>query len=137
MDSPASSDTTKLSIDVSGSIKLSRGMSSGSVISVGNTVIGEIYYALGTSLSLTLYESATAARVQELVRALTYSSTEVHENPGRVVIDLMDAGGRVTSSTVIIDLQGAASRLSKRLRRRRASARLAPALPKAQQPGPV
>ena len=81
MDSPASNDTTKLAIDVSGSIKLSRGMFSGSVISVGNTVIGEIYYALGTSLSLTLYEAATAARVQELVRALTYSSTEVHENP--------------------------------------------------------
>ena len=106
MDSPASNDTTKLAIDVSGSIKLSRGMFSGSVISVGNTVIGEIYYALGTSLSLTLYEAATAARVQELVRALTYSSTEVHENPGRVVIDLTDLGGRVASSTVIIDLQG-------------------------------
>ncbi len=102
----------KVGIDVSGSVRLSTGMVADSVVSVGSaetgfTAIGSIDYVYGTSLSIDFNTSATAARVQELIRALTYSTTETSATASReLTISLYDAGNRQTEITLTVDPQG-------------------------------
>jgi hypothetical protein len=93
-------DTTEdvLSIDTSGTVSLSAGMTVGSNVSVSGTVIGTIT-GNGTGINnlvVTFNSNATPARVQDLVRALKYTNNN-------------SANPSTYSRTIQVTIQDAAS----------------------------
>ncbi|EIM30463.1 putative calcium-binding protein [Microvirga lotononidis] len=96
----------KLRIDLSGNVALESGYASGSTLRVGGLDIGMLWDASDSGLSVIFNANATPARVQEILRALTYTmADQVPETSvqQQIVITLTDEGGRRSTSTVRID----------------------------------
>ena len=93
-----------LGIQTSGTITLSAGVTIGSTVSVGGIAIGTISSAgtSGASLTVALNASATATRVESLVRAVTYQdSSAVNPTPGtRTIRFTVNDGDGGTSAAV-------------------------------------
>jgi trimeric autotransporter adhesin len=93
-----------LGIDTTGVISLSAGVSVGSTVSVSGTAIGTITTggSAGSDIVISLNANANAARVQSLLRELTYRNTN-GDNPGtstRVVsVSVNDGDGGTTAVT--------------------------------------
>lgn len=98
--SPPATET--LGIDTSGVISLSKGLDYGSKISVGGVEIGSLD-GIPQSFSVEFNENATPARVQELLRALTYTNSGVATATRDIQFYIKDAGGRTTQAKVTID----------------------------------
>lgn len=101
----ASDEPAVFGIDTSGSVKLSKGVAFNSEISVDGVVIGVINSPDTSSLEFTFNGDATPARVQELIRALTYMSLNPEGTPidsHNLIIEVLDAGLAVTRATVTI-----------------------------------
>ena len=90
-----------LGINSSGAIKLSNGLHIFSKISVGGAEIGALATSSGSHLTISLNNHATPALVQELVRALTYSSTS--NAAVTIVVSVSDVGSRYESARITID----------------------------------
>ncbi|WP_305072145.1 hypothetical protein [Microvirga puerhi] len=91
-----------LGIDTTGVIALSAGYAAGSIVMVGGIEVGMLWEAGDASLSIAFNDvNATSARVQELIRAVTFTSAAVPpqvstEQP--VTVTLTDEGGRRSSA---------------------------------------
>ncbi|MCG7392285.1 cadherin domain-containing protein [Microvirga sp. ACRRW] len=95
----------RLGIDTSGKVTLSDGFKPGSIVRVEGIAIGTLGIgATGYSFSIEFNASATPERVQELLRALTYTTIAGAISTSRnVKITLTDAGERTTEVELMID----------------------------------
>jgi serralysin len=96
----------RLRIDLTGTVTLEGGYASGSTVWVGGTDVGMLWDASDAGLSVIFNVNATPARVQEVLRVLTYTmADQVPETSTQqqIVITLTDEGGRRSTSTVRID----------------------------------
>jgi hypothetical protein len=94
----------QLGVDTSGRVKLSEGLNPESKIIVDGTEIGHISnQPAGDTLFFSLHGSATPARVQELVRALTYhNTTGALAAPVHIQLIVKDAAGQPASAQVTV-----------------------------------
>lgn len=97
----------RLRIDTSGAVALSAGYAAGSIVTVGGTEVGMLWEASDAGLTIAFnQESATSARVQEIIRAVTFTTAETPPQASReqlVTFTLTDEGGRRASATVTIE----------------------------------
>lgn len=97
----------RLRIDTGGSVGLSASYMAGSVVTVDGVEIGMLWEASDAGLSIAFNGmEATSARVQEIVRALTFTSADTPPEVSReqdVTITLADEGGRKSSATVTLE----------------------------------
>ena len=93
-----------LGFDVSGSVKLSSGMSNQSKVTVDNVEIGELLINHAANIVVLFNASATPDLVEKLIRALTYANTG-GPLASAVVIDIyvQDVGARVADVSVTVD----------------------------------
>ena len=93
-----------LGFDVSGSVKLSSGMSNQSKVTVDNVEIGELRINHAANIVVLFNASATPDLVEKLIRALTYANTG-GPLASAVVIDIyvQDVGARVADVSVTVD----------------------------------
>ena len=94
-----------MGIDTSGSVSLS-GLTSGSTVSVGGTVIGTLANDItgGGNLVINFNANSTAAAVETLIRALTYENTNTDNPTGgafTVRLTVNDGDGATTADTDI------------------------------------
>lgn len=95
-----------IGLDLSGAVALSAGLASGSFVSVGGMEIGLIWQAGGAGLTIAFNSNATAARVQDVVRALTFTLPDTAPSATLVrpvSITLSDEGGRTSVSTITVE----------------------------------
>lgn len=96
----------RLRVDLSGPVALEGGYAAGSLVRVGGIDVGMLWDASDAGLSVVFNANATPARVQEILRALTYTmADQVPETSTQqqIVVTLTDEGGRRSTSTVRID----------------------------------
>lgn len=97
----------RLRIDPGGAVALSAGYAAGSIVTVGGTEVGMLWEASDAGLIIAFnQESANSARVQEIVRAVTFTTAETPPQASReqlVTITLTDEGGRRAAATVTIE----------------------------------
>ncbi|MGF9758664.1 hypothetical protein AAII07_26025 [Microvirga sp. 0TCS3.31] len=99
-----SSDTGHQLGLASSRITLSQGLNSGSHVSVDGVEIGYFNSVSSTALMIIFNETATPERVQEILHAATYTNMYGSiRAPCTIKIGLVDAGGRGTTSNVIVD----------------------------------
>ncbi|QFU17202.1 hypothetical protein [Microvirga thermotolerans] len=95
-----------LGIDTTGAVALSAGYAAGSIVTVGGVEVGMLWEAGDAGLSIVFNNlNATSARVQELIRAVTFTSAAEPpqvstEQP--VTVTLADAGGRRSSASLVL-----------------------------------
>ncbi|WP_210496220.1 calcium-binding protein [Microvirga antarctica] len=88
-----------------GFFHLTKGLAQGSALLAGETVIGEIVSTTGGtgSLSIALWDTATAAQVSHLLQTLTYKRADAAlHDPVEVVITLTDADDLTATATVTV-----------------------------------
>jgi hypothetical protein len=97
----------RLRIDTTGAVTLVGGYAAGSLVKVGDVEVGMLWEAGDASLSIAFNGvDATSARVQEIIRAVTYTTADTPPQASTeqlVAITLTDEGGRRSSSSVIVD----------------------------------
>jgi serralysin len=96
----------RLRLDLTGDVALEGGYASGSTVRVNGLDLGMLWDASDAGLSVIFNANATPARVQEILRALTYTmADQVPETSTQqqIVVTLTDEGGRRSASTVRID----------------------------------
>jgi Ca2+-binding RTX toxin-like protein len=97
----------RLRIDTGGAVTLSAGYAAGSIMTVGGIEIGMLWEASDAGLTIAFnQESASSARVQEIVRAVTFTTAETPPQASReqlVTVTLTDEGGRRAAATVTIE----------------------------------
>jgi Ca2+-binding RTX toxin-like protein len=96
----------RLRIDLTGGVGLEGGYASGSTVRVGGIDIGMLWDASDAGLSIIFNANATPARVQEVLRSLTYTMADAVPETSvqqQIVVTLTDEGGRRSTSTVRID----------------------------------
>jgi len=96
----------RLGIDTTGAVALSAGYAAGSLVMVGGVEVGMLWEAGDAGLSIAFNNlNATSARVQELIRAVTFTSAALPpqastEQP--VTVTLTDAGGRHSTASLVV-----------------------------------
>jgi serralysin len=96
----------RLRIDEAGAVSLEKGYVTGSTVMVDDIDVGMLWDAGDGGLSIIFNAHATAARVQDILHALTYTMADVIPETGtqqHILITLTDEGGRRSTSTVTID----------------------------------
>ena len=96
-----------LGIDATGTVTLSSGVSDGSKISVGGVEIGTILMESSIEFFVEFNGDASLARVQELLRCLTYKNTSADASLvglRDIGINLIDQGQRWSPSNVTVTL---------------------------------
>jgi len=96
-----------IGIDTSGTVSLSGPIGMGTQVSVGSIEIGSFGFGEENNLTIQFNANATPARVQELIRALTYTyggQTSSAGLPHKVDVTLRDGGGRETKAVVAVDV---------------------------------
>ncbi len=100
------STTGRLGVEVSGAVELVSGYIAGSVVKVAGVEVGMLWDAGDISLSIAFGPNGTPERVQEIVRALTYTMADTPPETSiqqPILITLVDEGGRKATSTVTIE----------------------------------
>ncbi len=103
-----------LGIDATGTVTLSSGVSDGSKISVGGVEIGTILMESSIEFFVEFNGDASLARVQELLRCLTYKNTSADASLvglRGIGINLVDQGQRWSPSNVTVTLAPAEARV--------------------------
>ena len=103
-----------LGIDATGTVTLSSGVSDGSKISVGGVEIGTILMESSIEFFVEFNGDASLARVQELLRCLTYKNTSADASLvglRDIGINLVDQGQRWSPSNVTVTLAPAEARV--------------------------
>ncbi len=96
----------KVRIDLTGAVALSAGYVSGSIVEVAGTEIGLLWDANDAGFTIVFNPDATTARVQEIVRALTYTTSDTAPRTSTeqaIAITLTDEGGRRSRATVTVE----------------------------------
>ena len=100
----------RLGIDATGSVSLSAGYEAGSIVTVGGVEVGMLWEAGDAGLSIVFNNvNATSARVQELIRAVTFTASAMPPQVSTdqpVTVSLFDEGGRraTASMTIVQDV---------------------------------
>jgi serralysin len=96
-----------LNIDATGLVTFDDGYRAGSIVRVGGIEVGMVWEAGDASISIAFNNvNATAERVQEIVRAITYTTADTPPQASTqqaVTVTLTDEGGRRSSSTVLVE----------------------------------
>jgi serralysin len=96
-----------LNMDTTGLVTFDEGYRAGSIVRVGGIEIGMLWEAGDASISIAFNNvNTTAERVQEIVRAITYTTADTPPQASTqqaVTVTLTDAGGRRSSSTVLVE----------------------------------
>ncbi|MGO4706126.1 hypothetical protein AB4072_10200 [Microvirga sp. 2MCAF38] len=98
--------TGRLGIEVSGSVELVSGYVAGSIVKVAGVEVGMLWDAGDIGMSIAFGPNGTPERVQEIVRALTFTMDDTPPEASRqqqVSITLVDEGGRKATSTIVIE----------------------------------
>ncbi len=97
----------RLRLDTGGAVSLSAGYAAGSLVSVGGIEVGLLWEAGDAGLTVAFnQDNASSARVQEVVRAVTFTSAATPPQASReqvVTLTLTDVGGRRAAATVIVE----------------------------------
>ena len=97
----------RLRIDTTGAVTLSGGYAAGSLVKVGGIEVGMLWEAGDASLSIAFNGvDATSARVQEIIRAVTYTTADTPPQASTqqlISVTLTDEGGRRATSSVVVE----------------------------------
>ncbi|WCL54134.1 DUF4347 domain-containing protein [Gimibacter soli] len=101
----------RITLNTSGTVTLSAGMTAGSTVSVGGTAIGTINVGAtggaGEDLTITFNSDATVARVQTLVQALQYDNVggdTPTDGDREIRITVTDAGSNAASGSADVTI---------------------------------
>ncbi|WP_308911515.1 DUF4347 domain-containing protein [Pseudokordiimonas caeni] len=101
----------RITLDTTGTVTLSAGMTAGSTVSVGGTAIGTIEAGAtggaGEDLIITFNADATPARVQTLVQALQYDNTggdTPTDGDREIRVTITDAGSNAASGSADVTI---------------------------------
>ncbi|OED39544.1 hypothetical protein AB833_15070, partial [Chromatiales bacterium (ex Bugula neritina AB1)] len=102
-----------LGIDTGGTVSLSAGLTDGSVVSVGGVDIGSLSSTSNSGLTVSFNANSTSARIDDLLQAITYSSSSLTLGARSVDFTFNDndgtANGGLESSTSSVSIFLAAS----------------------------